>query len=103
VRDDELHYYLSLHSTGFMSGQKELEFLLPRIGLAKGVDWYKAQFPSTAEICGDSSPAIPTYPFWGGGPGSMALSCMHTKLIYLLRDPSRECFPNYVHEVRRRP
>jgi hypothetical protein len=94
-----LHYYLSLHPQVFMSRQKELDFFSRESVWAKGVDWYKAQFPSTAEICGESSPSYTNYPFWGGVPGRMAALVPDTKLIYLIRDPLERMISDYVHEV----
>jgi sulfotransferase family protein len=94
-----LHYYLSLHPQVFMSRQKELDFFSHASVWAKGVDWYKAQFPSTAEICGESSPSYTNYPFWGGVPERIAALVPDAKLIYLIRDPLERVISDYVHEV----
>jgi len=94
-----LHGMLDRHSEIFMSREKELVFFYRESRWRRGPDWYRAQFRSTARLCGESSP-----PYTVGPPGNPAPQRMFglipdARLIYVVRDPVERTLAHYKHQL----
>jgi hypothetical protein len=92
-----LHYYLDQHPDVSMSQRKELDFFLADGSSSKGVEWYAAQFDSSAKIRGESSPSYTNYPRTAGVPERIHALVPDVKLVYLVRDPIDRIVSNYLH------
>jgi hypothetical protein len=92
-----LHSYLDLHPEIAMSRQKELHFFAGRRSWEKGLDWYRAQFNSSAGIRGESSVTYSAYPQFEGVPQRIQSIVPEVKLIYMVRDPVQRMLSSYVH------
>lgn len=91
-----LHYYLNLHPQISMSKIKELDFFVEKFNWSKGVEWYKSNFTGKAQIYGESSHNYTCYPFFDGVPERIYSVVPEAKLIYILRDPIKRIFSEYM-------
>jgi hypothetical protein len=90
-----LHHYLGAHPDVFMSRSKELG-LFDRDDWRDRVEWYERQFPATARVRGESSPAYSMHPAVAGVPERMHELLPQARLIYLVRDPVERLLAHYV-------
>jgi hypothetical protein len=93
-----LHAYLDLHPEIGMAVAKETDFFLTPETVARGPDWYAAQFPSAA-IRGEASPNYSKRDRYPGVPERIALTVPRAKLLYLVRDPVARSVSHYLHNV----
>ena len=97
-----LFYYLSEHSQIVPSIEKELHFFDDHY--AKGMRWYRAQFPTAVQkyyaehirkqdfLTGEATPA---YLFYPHASERISKVLPHVKLIVLLRNPVDRAFSHY--------
>ena len=79
-----------------MSKIKELDFFVEKFNWSKGVEWYKSNFTGKAQIYGESSHNYTCYPFFDGVPERIYSVVPEAKLIYILRDPIKRIFSEYM-------
>jgi len=101
-----LYNYLTEHPNIASASTKEVHFFDKNF--AKGLTWYRAQFPSTVQkyyverirkqdfITGEASPYYLLHPHV---PKRVAAIMPHVKLIILLRNPVDRAYSQYYHEV----
>ncbi len=105
-----LYHYLSQHPEIFMSVEKELhyfisesEFKLQGGNWHRGLDWYKDQFKNATEsqLCGEASVTY-TYSDWAEMSASRMHHLLpHVKLIYIMRDPMKRVYSDYLYQLYR--
>ena len=93
-----LHRYLALHPSVYMSRTKELKLFIHEDWRAR-LDWYRAQFPSSARVRGESSPAYTMHPWFPSVPERINETVPGARLIYLVRDPVDRLLAQYVEFV----
>ncbi|MGA9381532.1 MAG: sulfotransferase [Phormidium sp.] len=92
-----LYQYLIQHPQIVPASQKEVHFF--DLNFAKGVDWYKQQFPTVSPglITGEASPYYIFHPVVAQRVYELF---PEVKLIALLRNPVERAISHYYHEVR---
>jgi len=90
-----LHEYLRVHPEISMSARKELKFFTQEEWHER-VAWYRAQFPETAPVRGESSPGYTMFPFLPSVAERVYRLIPAAKLIYVVRDPVERTVANYV-------
>ena len=90
-----LHRYLDVHPSIFMARAKELQ-LFNRHDWRERLDWYRAQFPTSAPVRGESSTAYTMAPCWPSVPERVKAAIPDARLIYLVRDPIERLVAQYV-------
>ncbi len=81
-----------------MSDTKELDFFIEEKNWRKGKNWYRAHFPKSADILGETSPNYTKFPAFSGVPERMHRMIPKAKLIYLVRDPIERMVSHYLHQ-----
>jgi hypothetical protein len=101
-----LYSYLTDHPNIRPAYMKEVHFF--DVYYHKGLQWYRAQFPSTVQkyyaervqkqafITGEASPY---YLFHPHAPGRIARLLPQVKLVVLLRNPVNRAYSQYYHEL----
>jgi len=92
-----MHYYLNLHPQAVMSHPKELNYFINEHNFSKGLEWYQSHFLKPAIILGEASPLYTNYPEYRGVANKMYSLLPKAKLLYMVRDPIRRIYSNYVH------
>jgi hypothetical protein len=92
-----LHYYLGLHPEISTSSPKELNFFIAERNWPRGVDWYRAQFDSSAAVRVEASPNYTAYPQHKGVPERTAEVVPDARLLYIVRDPIERIAAHWVH------
>jgi hypothetical protein len=93
-----LHRYLDLHPDVSMSRRKELQFFT-REHWRDQVDWYRAQFETSAAVRGESSPTYSVNPTLGDVPARMHALIPDARLLYIVRDPVERLLAHWVEWV----
>jgi hypothetical protein len=96
-----LHDWLTGHPEIWMPPDKELRYFTAEHRLARGPDWYAAQFapaPPNAVI-GEASNAYTRHPVYDGVPGRIAAMLPDARLIYMIRDPMARIESHYRHRL----
>jgi Sulfotransferase domain len=96
-----LHKYLSYHPQIAMSDFKELDFFIEQFNWQHGLDWYRANFTTAADVRGEASPNYTKCHLFTGVPERMSRILPEAKLIYLVRDPIKRAISHYIHAVAR--
>lgn len=94
-----LFRYLAAHPRVAAPRRKELHFFSHFYD--RGIDWYRAQFPSDRSERPVTGEATPYYLFHPHAPARIARDALRAKLIVLLRNPIDRAYSHYQHEVRR--
>jgi hypothetical protein len=96
-----LYAYLRWHPAIFGPSWKEVSFFDRH--WARGVGWYRGQFPSRARVgrrpgarVGEASPSYLFHPL---APERVRATIPAARLIAILRDPVDRAFSHYQHEV----
>src|SRR5215467_6288621 len=104
-----LYYYLTDQPCVYPAATKEVHFFDDHF--ASGIDWYRAQFPTSAYknyvervrhqhfLTGEASPY---YLFHPHAPRRISAALLYVKLIVLLRNPVDRAFSHYWLEVKGR-
>ena len=95
---NSLYNYLGQHPQILSAIQKEIHFF--SLHYHKGIDWYRAQFPSTAD--GNllrAGEGTPYYLFHPCVPGRVCNHFPQMKFIVLLRNPTDRAISHYYWEV----
>ena len=99
-----LYNYLVQHPRILPGARKELHFFNEDVRYAKGLDWYRRQFPWKktfrrlgGRITGEATPAYLFHPLV---PGRVFEACPDVKLVAILRDPVERAYSHYWHAVR---
>lgn len=95
-----LHNQLALHPSIVGGAYKESRFFEKPALRAKGVDWYRAIFPTLDEgqITLDSTPMM----YFPGMADTIKSLVPDAKIVMLLRDPVKRAFSHYLHNVARK-
>jgi hypothetical protein len=102
-----LYNYLIEHPWVAPSAVKEVHFF--DLAFARGVTWYRRQFPSLLKKCYArtvlrqdlvTGEASPYYIFHPHAPRRIRMTLPNVKLIVLLRNPVDRAFSHYQHSVR---
>jgi len=95
---NSLYNHLCQHPQILPATQKEVHFFT--LNYQKGIDWYRSQFPSTADgkllLTGEGTPY---YLFHPGVPQRVYNHFPHMKFIVLLRNPIDRAISHYYWEV----
>ena len=94
-----LHHYLSLHPQIFMSRQKELHYFVEERNWSKGEAWYRNQFESGYQACGETSPTYSAYPALNGVPQRIHRLLGDIRIVYVVRNPMERLLSQYIHVV----
>lgn len=96
-----LHAWLSDHPDAYVHPRKELRFFTEEHNLARGLDWYRAQFAGAGEetAVGECSNAYTRSPIYDGVPGRIAAALPGVRLLYLIRDRFARLESHYRHRV----
>jgi hypothetical protein len=97
-----LWHQLRSHPQVFMPEVKELHYFSNAARLARGLDWYRAQFPVETEgvvAVGEASTNYTKHPRLTGTPGRIADVIPDARLVYLVRDPISRMRSHYLHVV----
>lgn len=92
-----LHAYLDSHPQVFMARLKELRFFSDP-DCRSWLPWYCEQFPTDAEVRGESSTMYTRAPALPGTAERMHDLLPDAKLIYLVRDPVDRAVASYLEE-----
>ena len=97
-----LWHELRSHPQVFMPAVKELHYFSNSARLARGLEWYRAQFAAAAEevvAIGEASTNYTKHPRLTGTPGRIADVIPDVRLVYLVRDPISRMRSHYLHVV----
>lgn len=95
---NSLYQYLCQHPRILPATGKEIHFFT--LHYDRGWDWYRSQFPPTADGRLLSGEGSPYYLFHPHVPRRLYEGCPGVKLIVLLRDPVDRAISHYYWEVR---
>lgn len=96
-----LHKLLASHSQVSLPRIKETNFFIAERNLAKGFDWYWAQFDDTTKILGEASPNYSKKHVFSEVPYRLHRHNPDLKIIYIVRDPIKRASSHYSHVVLR--
>ncbi len=94
-----LYAYLAQHPLIAPAARKEVHYF--DLNYAKGIEWYRSQFPPKTDpgvLTGEASPYYLFHPLAGK---RCAEAVPEAKIIVLLRDPADRAYSHYHHEVRK--
>lgn len=95
-----LHHYLNRHPQIEMSQRrKEVNYFVEGFNAHRGVDWYRAFWPLGKPLRGESSTRYSMRDRHPGVAERIHALLPQVKLIYVVRDPVRRLYSQYVHEV----
>jgi hypothetical protein len=97
-----LWHQLRSHPQIYMPEVKELHYFSNAPRLARGVEWYRAQFadaPGEVLAVGEASTNYTKYPRLTGTAARIAGLIPDVRLVYLVRDPISRMRSHYLHVV----
>lgn len=94
-----LFRHLGKHPEIGVSKDKETDFFLADTNLARGLGWYRAQFPIDARVLGEASPNYAKCSEFPGVAERIRRAAPDARLIYMVRDPVERFVSQYLHHV----